>query len=75
MPEFEPIRFAMAMLWERLRTLPEQRSSSLRPAHRGQWGYSTEAVVVTAALAALAIAVTAIIAFKVTQQANGITTR
>ncbi|WP_409497264.1 hypothetical protein [Amycolatopsis sp. cmx-11-12] len=36
-------------------------------------GYSTEAVVVTALLAALAIAVVAIIVIKVTQKANGIT--
>lgn len=36
-------------------------------------GYSTEAVVVTALLAALAIAVIAIIVIKVTQKANGIT--
>ncbi|PXY25629.1 hypothetical protein [Prauserella flavalba] len=35
-------------------------------------GYSTEAVVVTALLAALAIAVIAIIVIKVTQKANGI---
>ncbi|MGY6655373.1 hypothetical protein ACXIZN_24745 [Amycolatopsis sp. TRM77291] len=35
-------------------------------------GYSTEAVVVTALLAALAIAVIAIIVMKVTQKANGI---
>jgi hypothetical protein len=35
-------------------------------------GYSTEAVVVTALLAALAIAVIAIIVVKVTEKANGI---
>ena len=35
-------------------------------------GYSTEAVVVTALLAALALAVIAIIAVKVTEKANGI---
>jgi hypothetical protein len=36
-------------------------------------GYSTEAVVVTAALVLLAIAVIAIIVAKVTEKANGIT--
>ncbi|WP_410634338.1 hypothetical protein [Amycolatopsis sp. cmx-4-83] len=36
-------------------------------------GYSTEAVVVTAALVLLAIAVVAIIVAKVTEKANGIT--
>jgi hypothetical protein len=35
-------------------------------------GYSTEAVVVTALLAALALAVLAIIVAKVTEKANGI---
>ncbi|WP_433264748.1 hypothetical protein ACQPZF_35955 [Actinosynnema sp. CS-041913] len=39
---------------------------------RDEGGYSTEAVVVTALLAALAIAVIAIIVIKVTQKANGI---
>ncbi|MCE7007091.1 hypothetical protein LWC34_30315 [Kibdelosporangium philippinense] len=36
-------------------------------------GYSTEAVVVTALLAALALAAIAIIVVKVTEKANGIT--
>ena len=54
----------MTVLWGRLRAV-----------QRDQRGYSTEAVVVTAALAALAIAVTGIIAFKVIQQANNVTTR
>ncbi|MFC0107925.1 hypothetical protein [Kibdelosporangium aridum] len=35
-------------------------------------GYSTEAVVITAVLAALALAVAAIIVTKVTQKANSI---
>ena len=39
---------------------------------REEAGYSTEAVVITAALAALAIAVIAIIVAKVTEKANGI---
>ena len=41
--------------------------------HRDEGGYSTEAVVVTAALVLLAIAVIAIIVAKVTEKANGIT--
>jgi hypothetical protein len=61
--ELEPLRLLATALWERLRAL-----------QRDQRGYSTEAVVVTAALAALAIAVTAIIAYKVTQQANSVST-
>jgi hypothetical protein len=40
---------------------------------RDDAGYSTEAVVVTALLAALAILVIAIIVVKVTEKANGIT--
>ena len=64
MSELDPIRSLMAKLWERLRAL-----------HGDQRGYSTEAVVITAALATLAIVVMGIIAFKVTQQANSISTR
>ncbi|GAA3432315.1 hypothetical protein [Kutzneria kofuensis] len=44
----------------------------LQRLHRDEGGYSTEAVVVTAALVLLAIAVIAIIVTKVTQKANGI---
>jgi hypothetical protein len=40
--------------------------------HRDEGGYSTEAVVVTALLVALAIAVVAVIADKVKAKANGI---
>jgi len=40
---------------------------------RDEGGYSTEAVVVTAALVLLALAVIAIIVAKVTEKANGIT--
>jgi hypothetical protein len=47
--------------WQVLRSEPEA-------------GYSTETVVVTALLVALAIAVLAIIAFKVTASANNINT-
>ena len=63
MAELDAIRSTAAHLWARLRAL-----------QRDQRGYSTEAVVVTAALAALALVVVAIIAYKVTQQANGIQT-
>jgi hypothetical protein len=63
MSELVPIRTLMATLWARLRALQEE-----------QRGYSTEAVVVTAALATLAIAVTAVIAYKVLSQANNVAT-
>ena len=63
MSNLDPIRTLMAALWQRLRALQHE-----------QRGYSTEAVVVTAALATLAIAVTAVIAFKVLQQANNVAT-
>jgi hypothetical protein len=63
MPTLVPIHAMMAALWERLRTL-----------HDDEDGYSTEAVVVTAALAALAIAAVAIIAAKVISQANAVQT-
>ncbi|MFF5990419.1 MULTISPECIES: hypothetical protein [Pseudonocardiaceae] len=46
--------------------------AELERLRRDEAGYSTEAVVVTALLAALAIAVIAIIVIKVTQKANGI---
>jgi hypothetical protein len=63
MAELDTIRALTALLWARLGTL-----------RRDQRGYSTEAVVVTAALATLALVVVGIIAWKVTQQANGIQT-
>jgi hypothetical protein len=43
--------------------------------HRNQAGYSTEAVIVTALLVALAITAVAIIAAKVINAAKGIQTR
>ncbi|MFD9735708.1 hypothetical protein [Umezawaea sp. NPDC059074] len=46
--------------------------AELRRLSRDEGGYSTEAVVVTALLAGLAIAVIAIIVVKVTEKANGI---
>ncbi|MHB8533258.1 MAG: hypothetical protein ACYDC2_11120 [Solirubrobacteraceae bacterium] len=63
MSDLDPISTLMAVLWVRLRAL-----------HGDQRGYSTEAVVVTAALATLAIAVTAVIAYKVMQQASNVAT-
>jgi hypothetical protein len=63
MPDLEAIRALTAVLAAHLGAL-----------RRDQRGYSTEAVVVTAALAALALVVVGIIAYKVTQQANGIQT-
>ncbi len=63
MLELDPVRTLMSVLLERLRAL-----------HGDQRGYSTEAVVITAALATLAITVAGIIAYKVTQQANSVAT-
>jgi hypothetical protein len=63
MPDLEAIRALTAVLAAHIGALG-----------RDQRGYSTEAVVVTAALAALALVVVGIIAYKVTQQANGIQT-
>ncbi len=54
----------MARLWSRVSSL-----------HRDQRGYSTEAVIITAALAAVAIIVVGIIAVKITSTANGIQTK
>lgn len=47
--------------------------AGLERLRRDEGGYSTEAVVVTAALVLLALAVIAIIVAKVTEKANGIT--
>jgi hypothetical protein len=63
MPEFESLRSVAATLWLRLHTL-----------HREQKGYSTEAVVVTALLVALAIVAVGIITAKVISKANSIQT-
>ena len=46
--------------------------AELQRLRHDEGGYSTEAVVVTALLAALAIGVIAIIVVKVTEKANGI---
>lgn len=50
------------------------RFAALGQRLRDQRGYSTEAIVITAALAALAIIVAAIITVKVISQANAIQT-
>ena len=63
-PELTLLRHLLALIrtrWQMLRAEPEA-------------GYSTETVVVTALLVALAIAVLAIIAVKVTSTANNINT-
>ena len=63
-PELTLLRHLLALIrtrWQMLRADPEA-------------GYSTETVVVTALLVALAIAVLAIIAVKVTSTANNINT-
>jgi hypothetical protein len=63
-PELTLLRHLLALVhtrWQMLRAEPEA-------------GYSTETVVVTALLVALAIAVLAIIAVKVTASANNINT-
>jgi hypothetical protein len=63
-PELTLLRHLLALIrtrWQMLRAEPEA-------------GYSTETVVVTALLVALAIAVLAIIAVKVTASANNINT-
>jgi hypothetical protein len=62
--EFEVVRTMALLLRQRLTTV---RS-------KGEAGYSTEAVVVTALLVALAIAAIAIIAAKVLAKANSIST-
>jgi len=63
MSELVFLQAAASALWRRLRTLS-----------RDQRGYSTEAVVVTALLVALAIAAVGIITAKVISKANAIQT-
>ena len=62
--EFQVMRTIARMLRDRLTAARE----------KGEAGYSTEAVVVTALLVALAIAAIAIIAAKVLAKANSIST-
>jgi len=63
MPELDCLRAFAATQWLRLRAL-----------HQEQEGYSTEAVVVTALLVALAIVAVGIITAKVISKANSIQT-
>ncbi len=63
MSELVLLQVAASALWRRMRTLS-----------RDQRGYSTEAVVVTALLVALAIAAVGIITAKVISKANAIQT-
>jgi len=63
MSELVFLQVAAAAMWRRLRSLS-----------RDQRGYSTEAVVVTALLVALAIAAVGIITAKVISKANAIQT-
>jgi hypothetical protein len=59
-------------MFTEVQILIAQVRAELERLRHDQGGSSTEAVVVTALLAALAIAVIAIIVIKVTQKANGI---
>lgn len=63
MVEFDGLKTLIAATWRRLRVLGED-----------QRGYSTEAVVVTALLVALAILAVGIITAKVISRANAIQT-
>lgn len=64
MPELVFIEASARRLWQRL-----------TKTRRNEGGYSTEAVIITAMLAALAIAALAIIATKVLNKANSIQTQ
>ena len=61
------------MEWHLVRALVERALGGGR--RRGERGYTTEFVVVTAAIIAAAIAITAIIVAKTMGQANSIQTR
>jgi len=74
MPEIELLQVLVKAIGSLARSLPDH---DLEPAvrWRGDGGYTTEAVIVIAGLAALAIAVLAIIVAKVTGAANNIPTQ
>jgi len=57
-----------------LRTYAEVLVTRLQAARRDERGMTTETVIITAVLAALALAATAIIVTKVTAKANSINT-
>jgi len=68
---FDRITYAMFSLVALVRS---QLSVSQGRRRAGEAGYSTEMVVVTAAMVVLAIAVTAVIAVYVMKKANGLPT-
>lgn len=74
MPEIELLRVLVKTIGSLARGIPGGEDE---PAGRcrGDAGYTTEAVIVIAGLAALAIAVVAIIVAKVTSAANSIPTQ
>jgi len=79
MPELELLRVLVSSIGSLASGLRDyaDRDIDLEPAGRcrGDAGYTTEAVIVIAGLAALAIAVVAIIVAKVTSAANNIPTQ
>ncbi len=74
MPEIELLRTLVRTIAS---LLPDFADHEIEPAGRcrGDAGYTTEAVIVIAGLAALAIAVVVIIVAKVTSAANNIPTQ
>ncbi len=74
MPEIELLKVLMSAIGTLAHGLPEADTEHARRC-RGDAGYTTEAVIVIAGLAALAIAVVAIIVTKVTSAANNIPTQ
>jgi hypothetical protein len=65
-PEIQSLMALFVLVHERRRMLTAERRA------RGEAGYSTEAVLATALLAALALGVVGIIVVKVTDRANTI---
>ncbi len=74
MPEIELLKVLMSAIASLAMRLPEDDLEHAGRC-RGDGGYTTEAVIVIAGLAALAIAVVAIIVTKVTSAANNIPTQ
>jgi len=74
MPEIELLKVLMSAIASLARGVPDGGLEDTRRLH-GDGGYTTEAVIVIAGLAALAIAVVAIIVAKVTSAANNIPTQ
>ena len=65
-PELQPLLTLIGLVADRRRHLAQERRTN------PDGGYSTEAVLATALLAALALAVIGIIVVKVTRRANSI---